>query len=426
MSSEKTTSITTETAADGTETVSEISTTVTEVAADGTETVSEITTAQGDDPSTMEGSVVVTETAPDGTETVVEYSTTNVDAAASGDEDETLFEQVVEAVLDVEIGNEADGAAITAVSTGGDTEIYIAESDLDADPTGAEFAAGDEVLLPDVSPDATATTPFVMVATPDAASGFAAPVFSATTTTDEAAFTSSSEAVDAEAAAATDAHAQAATDAQQQADEFIASGDYEAAAQARGVAENEAWEASDDSMLSAYDASDLTLAAEKQDEATDYSAQQAGFAQQGNYEAAREAADNAAYATSEADFSAGGADHTGQADAEKYNMDWAVHQEKQADHYADNAAAYAADGDMENAERSAATAAEYQASADHYGDLGEHGGVIADYDPSSEVASGGTYESTYDSTAATVDTGYDAGAADIPISSGYDAGTDDV
>ncbi|HEX7176902.1 MAG TPA: hypothetical protein VF240_16700 [Pyrinomonadaceae bacterium] len=124
-------------------------------------------------------------------------------------------------------------------------------------------------------------------------------------------------------------------------------------------------------------------------EAEQHSEQQAVYAQQGDYEAAREAADNAAYATYEADSGAGGDDHMGQADAEKYNMDWAVHEEKQADYYADNAAAYAAEGDFENAERSASSAAAHQESADHFGDLGEHGGDLAVYDPSSAVATGG-------------------------------------
>lgn len=121
----------------------------------------------------------------------------------------------------------------------------------------------------------------------------------------------------------------------------------------------------------------------------------------------------------------GGADHTGQADAEKYNMDWAVHEEKQADYYADNAAAYAAEGDFENAERSASSAAAHQESADHFGDLGEHGGEVAVYDPSSAVATGGTYESTFDSSASQVDTGFDSGM-DTSTGSGVEAGTDDI
>jgi hypothetical protein len=183
-------------------------------------------------------------------------------------------------------------------------------------------------------------------------------------------------------------------------------------------------------MLSAYESSDLALAAEKQEEAQYYEAQEAAYAQQGDYEAAREAADNAGYAMTDADSAAGGADHSGQADAEKYNMDWAVHEQKQADYYAENAAAYAADGDLENAERYANSALDHQQRADDFGDQGEHGSVMADYDPSSEVASGGTYDSTYDaSSVAAVDTGFDASvdtAVDTSVDTSYDAGTTDV
>jgi hypothetical protein len=227
-----------------------------------------------------------------------------------------------------------------------------------------------------------------------------------------------------------EAHAESARDAQATADEFIASGDYAAAAAAHEVAESEAWEAGDDSMLSLYDAGDLSSAAEKQEEASAYSEQQAAYAQAGDYEAAREAADNAAYATYEADSAAGGADHTGQADAEKYNMDRAVHEEKQADYYADSAAAYAAEGDFEKAEMYAASAETHQERADDFGDLGEHGGEMAVYDPSSVVETGGSFESSYDATsaydatAAQVDTGFDA-SVEMSMSSGLDTGTTD-
>ena len=430
MSSDKTTTYTTETAPDGTEIITEIDTTITEVAADGTETVSEITTTQGDDPSDIESSIVITETAPDGTESVVEFTTDATGQTSLVEADETLFEEIVEAVLDIEIGEDASGASMPVEATSAGAEIYVAE--IAEDDSGIE--TGDVAVIdgsgefaPDVLPVEMTGAPIIAAASPDATFGFASPVVSetATTTTADTAFEPSSDTTDPETVAA-EAHAQAATDAQSQADDFIAEGDYAAAAQAREVAETEAWEAGDDTMLSAYDASYLTVAAEKQDTAEAYNAQQAEYAQQGNYEAAREAADNSAYATSEADYLAGGADHTGQADAEKYNMDWAVYQEKQADHQADNAAAYAADGDFDNAERAAASAVEYQASADHYGDLGEHGGDIAVYDPSAEVASGGTYESSFDSTVAPVDTGYDAGVVDTSGSSGYDTGTDDV
>ena len=55
--STKESTITTETAADGTEFVSEINTIMTETAADGTETVAEITTTAGDEPGEVEGHI---------------------------------------------------------------------------------------------------------------------------------------------------------------------------------------------------------------------------------------------------------------------------------------------------------------------------------------------------------------------------------
>ena len=421
--STKETSVTTETAPDGTETVAEINTTIFETAPDGTETVAEITTTQGDDPSTIEGHLTITETAPDGTETVVEITTTaGADDSLTADDGDSLIEKVVEAVFDVEIGDDANDAGLSAEGTTGHAEFDIAESDSPLETSTADFTAGDVTFAPNDLPADLAATP-VMAAPFDSSLGTADTAFSATTPPDTS-FDSSLGTTDAETSAQ-DAHAQAATEAQQTADEFIASGDYAAAAEAREVAENEAWEAGDQSMLSAYDSSDLAVAAEKQEEAEHYSGQQAMYAQQGDYEAAREAADNAAYATYEADSGAGGDDHTGQADAEKYNMDWAVHEEKQADYYAENAAAYAADGDFENAERSASSAAAHQESADHFGDLGEHGGDVAVFDPSSVVATGGTYESSLDSSATQVDTGFDSGM-DTSMNSVADPGTDDI
>ena len=254
----------------------------------------------------------------------------------------------------------------------------------------------------------------------EAGYGIADPTYAATPVEDTS-LDSSLEAADAEALEQ-EAHADAATEAQAAADEFIASGDYEAAAEAREVAEIESDAAGTDSMLSAYDSSDLALAAEKQDEAEHYSQQQALHAQQGDYEAAREDASNAAYATGDADSAAGGADHTGQSDKEVYEMDWAVHEEKMADYQADNAVAAAEDGNFEQAEMYAASAVDHQESADHFGDLGEHGGVSAVYDPSSEVASGGTYDSSFDASAA-VDTGFDAGM-DTSVDSSFDTADD--
>ena len=410
--STKETTITTETAADGTEMVSEISSVITETAADGTETVAEITTTAGDEPGEVEGHITLTETAPDGTETVTEL-TTNADGSVIIEDDKSLAEEVYEAVFDEEAEDYESDEAVSPIETG---EIEVIEA-------GSEFEAGGGTLDPDASP-ADFGEAVDMSAPMEPAFGVADPTYSATTTSDPAA-DAAAEAAKAEELEQ-EAHTDAATEAQSAADEFIASGDYEAAAGAREVAENEAWEAGSDSMLSAYDSQDLAHAAEKQDDAEFYSAQEAMHAQQGNYEAAREDASNAGYATSDADSAAGGADHTGQSDKEAYEMDWAVHEEKMADYQADNAASAAEDGNFEQAEMYAASAADHQASADNFGDLGEHGGASAVYDSSSEVASGGTFDSSYDASAVAVDTGFDAGM-DTTVDSGYDtAGTDDI
>lgn len=334
-----------------------------------------------------EETMTIIETAPDGTETVIEITTTQNDERE--DDGESLIEEVVEALFDVEIGDEENDLEFDE-NTGGE---YEAEA--------ADFNVGDAVFDPD------------MLST-------GAP---ATTAADNAAF----DADDADSAAETagrEAHAQAATDAQAAADEFVGAGDYAAAAEAREAAENEAWEAGDDSMLGAYDSVDLETAAGKQEDAEYYEQQQATHAREGDYEAAREDASNAAYAMGEADFHAGGADHTGQADAEQQQMEWAVHEENQADYYNDNAASYAAEGDFDNAEMYAAEGAAHQNAADHHGDLGEHGGEMAIFDPSSEVDSGGTYDAGYvDTNFDAVDTGFDSGV-DASMDTGFDAADD--
>ena len=103
--STKESTITTETTEDGTEIVSEINTVLTETAADGTETVAEITTTAGDDPGEIEGHITLTETAPDGTETVTEI-TTSADGTVTVEEDQSLIEEIIEAVFDTEAGTD--------------------------------------------------------------------------------------------------------------------------------------------------------------------------------------------------------------------------------------------------------------------------------------------------------------------------------
>lgn len=463
--------IETATDSEGHEYVSEIDATLTETSADGTESVAEMTlTADPDDPTDVEGHMTVTETAPDGTVTETEYLAN--DEGVFKVEEESDLENAIEEIFGIEIGDDltqvldADGNPVGEDSGEGDSnsEVFQAED--------ADFTDGDEtyesVLVSDDTTDAsfsdadfevssegdnvaylepedtsvmeTGETALFEAETP---TGFetADSSFSGTYETDSGFETAETidtaddslsaapesetletDAVsEAESAELADqaAHSQAATDAQSSADEFIASGDYAAASEARETAENEAWEAGDNSMLSNYDSNDLSTAADRQDDAEYYEAREAEHAQAGDYAAAKEDAGNAAYAVGDADWNAGGDDHTGQAKAEEYNMDNAVWQEGLADADAENAVYHAEMGNFDAAETSANSAVEHQESADHFGDLGEHGGETAYYDPSSEVDSGGSYDSTYDSHVADVDTSYDSG-----MDTSYDSGVD--
>lgn len=425
----------TETATDaqGHEYIAESHQTLTDTSADGTVSVAEITTtADPNDPTEVEGQMTITATTPDGTETVTEYVAN--DEGVFQVEEESVFEQAVENIFGVEIEDnltkvmDADGTPVNENADG--EEVYSAETEDYSDEADAEVYAADsdsndgfaqtgEVFEPQADnfiANSTAEEPAFDAFAPEGATYDAG--FNANETYSAADETDSENGLSAEEnqqIAEQEEHTNAATDAQAQADEFIAKGDYAAAAEARETAENEAWEAGDDSMLSAYDAQDLTTAADNQEKAEYYEAQQAEHAQSGDYEAAKEDASNAAYAAGNADYYAGGDDHTGQADAEEYQMGWAIHEEKQADYYADNAASYAADGDFENAEMYAAEAVDHQDAADYHGDLGEHGGEMSVYDPSSVVDTGGTYDSSYDSH-----------LADTAVDTSYDSGTDDI
>lgn len=238
-----------------------------------------------------------------------------------------------------------------------------------------------------------------------------------------------------------EAHADAAKEAQAAADEFVAKGDYAAAAEAREVAENEAWQAGDNSMLGASDSSDLENAAWKQEIAEDYRQQQQEHIEDGDYAAAKEDAQNAGYATGDADFLAGGADHSGQSDKDAYNLDNAVFQEKNADAAVDNAEWYAARGDVDGVERSLEQADAYQASADEFASRADQESYNYQEDPSSLVETGGTYDAApydagsydagagaydaggYDASVASVDTGIDT-SVDTSAASTYDTTTD--
>lgn len=336
--------------------------------------------------------ITITETAPDGTETVIEITTTKPDETLAETDAPSIIEEVIEAIFDENPSDDSE---------------YLVEPDFNeetADENSEDYSISEELAVESELPqDDFSSTPFAAVdETP-----FANPSHLSSDT--ETAETDSAEEAQRAEEARLEAHADAARDAQAAADEFIAEGDYAAAAEAREVAENEAYAAGDDSMLSAYDSSDLENAAYAQENAEYYQERQAEFAREGDYESAREAASDAVFATRDADMLAGGDDHTGQARAEEYQMDWAVWQEKNADYNAQAAEQYAAEGDFEKAEIYAAEAVEHQEAADYHGDLGEHGGEMAVYDPSSDVSSGGSYDSTYDASADTsaIDTSTD-------------------
>lgn len=300
------------------------------------------------------GEVTITQTAPDGTETKIEINR---------DADPSLVEEVIEAVFDPGTG---DAAELDDLGEFTVDEPVTSESDEEI----AEVPAAPE------------TVDFATEPVTDAAD-------------DAAENAAQAEAVAAEQAAAaeTEAHAQAARDAQEAADSFIEQGDYKAAAEAREAAENEAWEAGDQSALHGSTSTELEGAAARQDNAEYYEQQEAWHAQHGEYAAARDDARAAAAETGWADYQAGGSDHSGQAVKEAEQMDWAVWEEGNAAYQEQNAEWFAEHGDFEQAQASADLAAEHQAAADYHGDLGEHGGEFAVNDPSSEVSSGGSYES---------------------------------
>jgi hypothetical protein len=187
-------------------------------------------------------------------------------------------------------------------------------------------------------------------------------------------------------------HAEAATEAQTKADDAVAAGDYESAAEFRAEAEAEAGLAADDSMLHGSSSLQLEVADEQQDKAEALQEESAAHAREGDYEAARQDAQDAATYHSWADQNAGGSDHSGLAEKEHQQLDWAVWEQDIANENMEAAEAYAASGDMETAENYADSAADHQATADDYGDAGEHGGDLAVTDPASEVADDGTTE----------------------------------
>lgn len=182
-------------------------------------------------------------------------------------------------------------------------------------------------------------------------------------------------------------HLENAATAQAASDMAIEVGDYQAAHELREIAEQESEAAGTDEVLSDIDSVDLEYAAEHQQRADELGNEQAEYAQQGDYESALESSREAVLETQEADELAGGSDHSGQAQLEVDNMEWADFHQNIADEFVDSAADYADSGNLSAAENALDGAADEQAMADNYGDLGEHGGPIADFDPASYVES---------------------------------------
>jgi hypothetical protein len=441
--------ISTATGQNGTDYISEITATVTEIRADGTEITAEITTtANPDNPTEIEGQMTITEVAPDGTETVTQL-VANKDGIFIVEEQSPLAE-FVSAVLGIELADNLTPIDVGSPVPFDDDSADVYQAEPDYSITLEDITIPEELLEQDSMPSVESEmqmpeeieTPFV---TEPFDTDFQNPEPILTENpADETPFaanseTQSNEISEEEAAqlAEQEANALAAAEAQQAADEFVEKGDYAAAAEARAVAEEAAGQAGDYSMLGVYDAQDLEFAASKQEDAAYYQQQQAEHLKEGNYEAAREDALNAGYATSDADSIAGGADHTGQSDKDVANLDNAVWQEKIADSQMGDAAYYAEAGNAEAAENAYIAAFDSQQKADDFAERAEPGNIMRDYDHSSEVETGGSFESTYDAditgfdpnmnsgfdATAGMDTSYDAGA-DLAVDTGFDTGVD--
>jgi len=208
----------------------------------------------------------------------------------------------------------------------------------------------------------------------------------------------------------------AAVESQAKADEAIEVGDYEAAQLHRQDAELESEYAGTDSMLHGSDSTELEWADHHQDRALELESTQAENAQAGDYSTARENSLDAASAMQEADQLAGGSDHSGQAQLEATQMDWADWHQQQADTMLDDATGYMADGNVDAAGNSLDAALDQQDQADTYGDLGTHGGDVAVYDPTADIESNDYNSYTGDTTMdTTTDTSYTDTSTDFTV-----------
>ncbi len=215
-----------------------------------------------------------------------------------------------------------------------------------------------------------------------------------------------------------------ALESQATADAAIAVGDYEAAAYHQGQAEAAADAAGDTSLLNGPSALELQRADERQDHAMELETQQAEMAQAGDYAAARDLAAGAAYELKASDQLAGGMDHSGQAELEVANMEWADWHQQISNEMLASAVDYASDGDFSKAENYIDGAVDHGATADHYGDLGEHGGALAATDPAAPIESHNSATYSPDA-AATSTTDNSASSATTESTSASDTGEAD-
>jgi hypothetical protein len=145
-------------------------------------------------------------------------------------------------------------------------------------------------------------------------------------------------------------------------------------------------------MLHGSDASELSLADTQHDLAEEKQADVAEYVAQGDYDSARDAAEDAVTYQHWADGNAGGEDHTAQAQHMESENEWADWNQEIAEDNQQSAEAYAATGDMDNA-------AMYQQVAD------DHQQVADDYGASSiNDAPYDTADTTYDASYSAVDT----------------------
>jgi len=372
-----------------------------------------------------EETMTIHETAPDGTETTIEITSTTSNDVVDGD-DKTLVDEVYEAVFDADLDDDdvdadtddADDDNGLQASDGVEQDVDDTTDDDPAErltPTDEELSTNsveftmDQNMFPQT--DDPVTSAMADAGYSSGADGSGVSIETANNSSTDANATEQQ------------AHADAATDAQGSADQFVAQGDFAAAAEARETAENESSAAGDDSMLGSAGSGSLENAAWEQQNADYYRDQQAQDIAAGDYEAAKQDAQNVGAHTADADYLAGGADHTGQADKDVANLDWAVWDQKNADSAHDNADYYAAQGDLDHAQAAADQADGYEASAGEYADHADPTSAGYDFDSASAVDSGGSYDAGYDATS--IDSGFDA-TADTGAAVSYDPGTDDV